>query len=116
MKQIPFTRNFCLEPMDNQEKELYWKARCCIRWDLEDPRFDFNADDLCAPVASHDSIRILLAISASMNFILEEEDVANAYLYAEVDVPIIMEQPRYSSGNEAYPGHVCDLAKSIPGL
>lgn len=102
--------------MENQEKELYWKARCCIRRDLEDPSFDFNADDLCAPVASHGSIRILLAISASMIFILEEEDVANAYLCTEFDVPIIMEQPRNSSGNEAYPGHVCGLAKSIPGL
>ena len=68
-----------------------------------------------APVASHDSIRYLIAISAAENSTLEGADISNAYLYGNLDVPIIMEQPTESSQLPAMPGYVCKLVKSIYG-
>ncbi len=48
---------------------------------------DFNPDTLYAPVASHETIRIILAFAASSDFILEGGDVANAYLYGKNGCP-----------------------------
>ena len=70
---------------------------------------------LYAPVAAHESIRMLLSIAASLGLILEGGDVSNAYLNGWLDVPIIMEQPTDSSGRELYPGMVCLLQRYIYG-
>jgi len=70
---------------------------------------------MLSPVASHDAIRMLIAIAAGDNLVLEGADVSNAYLYGDIDIPIIMEQPTNSTQVPAAPGHVCKLMKSIYG-
>ena len=55
---------------------------------------------------------MIIAFAANNNLILEEGDVANAYLYGKIDFTIFVEQPTDSSGND----HVCQLDKSIYGV
>ena len=76
---------------------------------------DFDPEELYAPVAAHESIRMLIALAALLDLILEGGDISNAYLNGWLDVPIIMEQPTDSSGREAYPGMVCLPLRSIYG-
>lgn len=47
---------------------------------------------------------------------MEGGDVNNAYLYGNIDVDVIIEQPTDLSGREARPGKVCKLQKSMYGL
>ncbi len=92
------------------------KARCCARGDLQEQDIDFNPDTLYAPLASHESIRLILAFAASSSLTLEGGDLANAYLYGKLDIPVYMHQPTDYSQCEARPGMVCRLEKSIYGL
>ena len=58
---------------------------------------------------------MLLALAANENLYLEGLDVSNAYLYGDLNVPIIMDQPTNSSQIPARPGHACKLHKYIYG-
>lgn len=116
MQIIPFTWVFRLKPLDNQNKSCLHRARCCARGDMQTPGVDFDPDGLYAPVASHDSIRILLSIAAADGLLVEGADICSAYLYGKLDVPVYMEQPTNSSGVQEMPGHVCRLLRSMYGL
>lgn len=56
---LPYTWVFRLKPLDNNGVHFLHKARCVVRRDLQDPRFDYDPDSLYASVASHDAIRDL---------------------------------------------------------
>ena len=107
---------FRKKPLDAEGKTFLPKARCVARGDLQEAYIDFNPDALYAPVAAHESIRIILAYAASHNLIVEGGDISNAYLYGEIDTTIHMDQPTNYSGKERKPGHVCKLVKSIYGV
>lgn len=83
--------------------------------DKQEPYCDFDPDDLYAPVARHETIRMLLAKVAAQGLILEAADVANAYLYGDLSKPVTMEQPKDSSGVQQKPGHVALVVKSLYG-
>lgn len=51
--------------------EHIFKALCCVRGDMKDPRFDFDSDATYAPMASHNSIRKFLSIVVSNQLIVE---------------------------------------------
>lgn len=80
------------------------------------PGIDFNPDGLYAPVASHESIRILFSITASDGLLVEGADICCAYLYGELNVPVYMEQTTNSSGLQEMPGCFCPLIRSMYGL
>ncbi len=106
---IDFLWTFRKKMLDALGTLYICKARCCARGDLQEENIDFNPDALYAPVASHETIPIILSFAASSDFILEVGDVANAYLYGKIDVPVYIRQPTNSSGREARPGMVCKL-------
>lgn len=83
---------------------------------MQEARIDYDPDATYAPVASHESIPLLFAIAARDGLIVEGGDVSNAYLYGEIDVEVLIEQPTDSSGREAQPGKICRLLKSMYGL
>lgn len=112
MRPVPFSWVFFLKPLDAKGKRFSHKARCCVREDLQNPCFEYNRDGLYAPAASHESIRLMFALSAASGLVVQGGDVSNAYLYGNIDVPIIIEQPTDSSGSQKPPGHVCPLTKS----
>ena len=115
MRPVPYIWVFRKKPLDDIGLEWLFKARCCLRGDRQVEFLDYDPDFVYAPVAAHESIRILICFAASQNLILEGADISNAYLYGNLDVPIIMEQPTDSSQIEARPGYVCKLVKSIYG-
>lgn len=43
------------------------KARCCAPGDEQLSYVDYDPDNIYAPVASHDSIRMLLVLAATEN-------------------------------------------------
>ena len=115
MQPLPYTWVFRLKPLNASGSECLHKARCVVRGDFQDPYYDFDPTSTYAPVASHESIRLLLGLAAHEHLIVEGGDVSNAYLYGKIDFPVIMEQPTNSSCKEAMPNHVCELLKSMYG-
>lgn len=112
VKPVPYTWVFKQKPLDAQGKKFLQKARCCLIVDQQLEYIDYN---LYAPVASHYAIRLLICIAASEGLVLEGADVSNAYLYGDIDLPIIMCQPTDLSQKEAIPGYYCQLNKSLYG-
>ena len=115
MKPVPCTWNFRIKSNPGKNAPIIYKARCCLRRDKQHPYVDFDSTNTYAPVARHESIRLLFATAAKFNLIAEGVDVDNANLYGDLDVPIIMEQPCDSSGKQAYPGYVYRLLRSLYG-
>ncbi len=68
-----------------------------------------------APVVKFSTIRLLLALAATMDLECEQMDVVTAFLNGDLDENIYMEIPEglKSPGNE---GMVCKLLKSLYGL
>lgn len=76
--------------MKDVRKKYIQKERCTLRGDLQEKRVDFESEKLYAPLAGHESTRIILALSASRYIYQEGCDISNAYLYGSLDVPITM--------------------------
>lgn len=102
MNPFPFTWVFRLKPLDIEGLEFLHKARCCIRGDKQQPHIDFDPHSTYTPVASHEAIRLLLAYAAGEQHIIEGADIGNAYLYGDLNLPIIMAQPTDSSGKRHF--------------
>ena len=66
-----------------------------------------------APVAKMDSIRLVLAISASKHWEVHHMDVKSAFLHGDLHEEIYMKQPE---GYITDPSLVCKLKKSLYGL
>ena len=116
MVVVPYTWVFKLKTLDAAGTKFLEKSRCCICGNRQTPELDFDPHTVYAPVASHEAVRILLAVAASNDLIVEGGDISNAYLYGDIDVTIYMEQPTDSSCQLEFPGMVCKLLKSIYGL
>ncbi len=73
-------------------------------------------EETFAPVASQNSLRIVLSIAASNDWDIAQCDVETAFLIAQLDGdPIFMEQPEgYQDTTKA--NHVCLLHRSLYGL
>lgn len=97
MKPAPYTWEFQLIPLDAKGDKFLENARCCLRGDKQVAYESFDLHTLYAPVSSLDYIRYLVAISAAEGSELKGADISNAYLYGDLDMPIIMEQPTDSS-------------------
>ena len=84
------------------------KARWCARG-FSEPYADNTYADFLPPT----TMRMLLALAAIRNLQIRDVDITAAFLHADIDCPIFIEQPH---GRE-HPGNlVCKLNKSIYGL
>ncbi|GKF93027.1 putative ribonuclease H-like domain-containing protein, partial [Tanacetum coccineum] len=52
-----------------------------------------NYDEVFAPVARIEAIRILLACASYMGFIVYQMDVKSAFLYSKIDEEVYVSQP-----------------------
>ena len=76
------------------------------------PGFDFT--ETYAPTAKWDAIRLILAIAAIEDLLLESVDISCAFINAELDAEVYMQQPEgFVQGG---PDWVCHLLKAIYGL
>jgi len=78
MKPVPFIWDFRRKESPGDLLDVIYKARCCLRGDKQRPYVDYDPLNKYAPVARHESIRLLLAVSANFNLIIEGADVVNA--------------------------------------
>ncbi len=90
-----------------------FKARLCAQGFTQVAGLDFT--DTFAPVARLSSLRIVIAVSSSQHgWVLEQSDIGNAYLHAELNEEIYMAQPEgFVTGNA---DNVLRLRKCLYGL
>ncbi|KAL0433957.1 UNVERIFIED_CONTAM: Retrovirus-related Pol polyprotein from transposon RE1 [Sesamum latifolium] len=69
--------------------------------------------DSFSPVAKAVTVRVLLAVAASKNWLLHHVDVNNAFLHDFLEEDIYMEPPE---GYQVIEGNVCKLKRSLYGL
>ena len=74
---------------------------------------DIDYQETFAPTARISSIRMLLQISVQNNYILSQMDFKTAYLNADIDREIFVQQPE---GFDTGDGRVLKLKKSLYGL
>ncbi|GJY75087.1 retrovirus-related pol polyprotein from transposon TNT 1-94 [Tanacetum coccineum] len=72
-------------------------------------------DETFAPVARLKAIRIFLAFSTYMNFIVYQMDVKSAFLNGKLKEEVYVKQPPGFKSNE-FPNHVFKLDKALYGL
>ena len=97
---------------DNTET---FKARYVAKGFLQVKDVDYQ--ETFSPTAKVTSIRMLMQLAAQESFIIEQMDVKSAYLNAEIDCELYIEQPMgfevfFKSGEKL----VCRLNKSLYGL
>ncbi|KAI0992868.1 hypothetical protein K3495_g15316, partial [Podosphaera aphanis] len=85
-----------------------FKARWCARG-FSEP----FADDTYADVLPPTTMRMLLAYASTNDFHIRHVDITAAFLHADIDRPIYIEQPH---GRERPGNLVCKLQKAIYGL
>ena len=91
-----------------------YKARLVVKGCGQRPGVDYNLQEIFAPVARNESIRLLLSLAAERDWELGQLDIETAYLHGVVDRDIYMERPDgYHDGNS---GLVCKLNKTLYGL
>jgi hypothetical protein len=74
-----------------------------------------NFDETYAPIASLESIRILLAYATYHGFKLYQMDVKSAFLNGPIKEDVYVEQPSSFKHSE-YPNHVYKLSNALYGL
>lgn len=88
-----------------------YKARLVARGDLQ---YDYEFDETYAPVARETTIKILMAVTASLNFKWEQLDVKTAYLNGKVDEDIYLQPPK--GFENQFKDKILKLNKAIYGL
>lgn len=80
---------------------------------LQTPDFDFG--ETYSPVIKPSSIRIVLTVAVTRNWIIKQLDVSNAFLHEKLQEIVFMSQPE-GYVDHLRPHHVCQLSKAIYGL
>src|SRR5204862_4146133 len=70
-----------------------YKVRLVAKGFAQQPGYDFNMDELFAPVIRYESLRLLLAISAHYGWIPRQLDIKSAFLHGDLKELIYMELP-----------------------
>lgn len=112
MDSIPITWTFRIKDASTATGTLY-KARRCLYGNHQKAIRHFDPSALDALVAKHGIIRMFLKKVAAKRLKREDVDIDNAYLYGQLDKPIIMKKPYDSSGKVRHPGHACLVVKSL---
>ena len=105
---------FKIKPGTKTREKIY-KARFVAKGFSQVPGVDYNEAELFAPVVKHDSLRLLLAITAALDLELFQLDVKTAFLYGDLDEELYLQQPEgfIQKGKEKY---VCRLLRPLYGL
>ncbi|GJR49016.1 putative ribonuclease H-like domain-containing protein [Tanacetum coccineum] len=89
------------------------KARLVGQGHRQEERIDY--DEVFAPVARIETIRIFLAFSSYMGFIVYQMDVKSAFLYGKINEGVYVSQPP-GFINPKYPKKVYKVVKALYGL
>ncbi|GJS77730.1 putative ribonuclease H-like domain-containing protein [Tanacetum coccineum] len=98
-------------------KEVLWleirKARLVAQGHRQEEGIDY--DEVFAPVARIEAIRIFLAFASYMGFIVYQMDVKSAFLYGKIDEEVYVSQPP-GFLDPKYPQKVYKVVKALYGL
>nr|GEU40062.1 hypothetical protein [Tanacetum cinerariifolium] len=89
------------------------KARLVSQGHRQEEGIDY--DEVFAPVARIEAIRIFLAFASYMGFIVYEMDVKSAFLYGTIDKEVYVSQPP-SFVDPKFPNKVYKVVKALYGL
>ncbi|KAI3808433.1 hypothetical protein L1987_24384 [Smallanthus sonchifolius] len=89
------------------------KARLVVQGFYQEEGIDF--EDVFAPVARLEAIRMFLAYAAYMDFTVHQMDVKSAFLYGKVQEEVYVKQPP-GFIDPSYPDKVYKLDKALYGL
>ncbi|GKE21808.1 putative ribonuclease H-like domain-containing protein, partial [Tanacetum coccineum] len=74
-----------------------------------------NYDEVFAPIARIEAIRLFLAFASYMGFMVYQMDVKSAFLYREIDEEVYVTQPK-GFEDPHFPKHVYKVVKVLYGL
>jgi hypothetical protein len=98
---------------DSEGNISKYKARLVARGDMQEP--DWNS--VFAPTVRYTSLRVLLALACHEDLEIEQMDVITAFLNADVESNVYMEQPEGFKTTSAQGGRmVCHLRKALYGI
>nr|GEX36947.1 putative ribonuclease H-like domain-containing protein [Tanacetum cinerariifolium] len=89
------------------------KARLVAQEYRQEERIDY--DEVFAPVARIEAIRIFLAFASYMGFIVYQMDVKSAFLYGKIDEEVYVSQP-LGFIDPKFPKKVYKVVKALYGL
>ncbi|GJR62252.1 putative ribonuclease H-like domain-containing protein [Tanacetum coccineum] len=89
------------------------KARLVAQGHRQEEGIDY--DEVFAPVARIEAIRIFLAFASYMGFIVYQMDVKSAFLYGKIDEEVYVSQPP-GFQDPKYPQKVYKVVKALYGL
>ncbi|GKE84236.1 putative ribonuclease H-like domain-containing protein, partial [Tanacetum coccineum] len=98
--------------VDAMQEELN-KARLVAQGHRQEEGIDY--DEVFAPVARLEAIRIFLAFALYMGFIVYQMDVKSAFLYGKIDEEVYVSQPP-GFLDPKYPEKVYKVVKALYGL
>lgn len=96
--------------LDSKGEIERFKARLVAKGYSQIANVDYQ--ETYAPVASFNTVRILLAIASKTSMHLIQFDIKTAFLHGDLDEELFMEMPE----GEEQEGKVCKLTKSLYGL
>ena len=95
--------------------DVTYKARYVAKGYSQIPGVDYT--ETFSPTARFTSIRVLLNLAMKENFVIHQMDVKSAYLNANIDCDIYLEQPKgFESKGKNNESKVLKLKKSLYGL
>ncbi|GJS93500.1 putative ribonuclease H-like domain-containing protein [Tanacetum coccineum] len=89
------------------------KARLVAQGHRQEEGIDY--DEVFAPVARIEAIRLFLAFSSYMGFMVYQMDVKSAFLYGSIDEEVYVTQPK-GFVDPQYPKKVYKVVKALYGL
>ena len=97
---------------DADGRQIGYKARYVALGCRQREGRDYN--EVYAPVGKHSTLRALLAVVAGRDLELHQVDVANAFLHADIEEEVWVQQPpEYEQKSQQY---ACRLRKTLYGL
>jgi hypothetical protein len=112
-KKIINTRWVFKLKKDSHNEPVRFKARLVAKGYSQEKEINFT--ETFAPVITHQSFRLLLAIVANENLLVHHIDISTAFLYGELDDEVYIEIPE-GLENRFQKGHVLKLNKALYGL
>ncbi|GJW68584.1 putative ribonuclease H-like domain-containing protein [Tanacetum coccineum] len=109
-------RGSCLRLAGNRDKEgvvVKIKARLVAQGHRQEEGIDY--DEVFAPVARIEAIRLFLAFASFMGFIVYQMDVKSAFLYGTIDEEVYVSQP-LGFVDPDHPKKVYKVVKALYGL
>nr|GEV13368.1 putative ribonuclease H-like domain-containing protein [Tanacetum cinerariifolium] len=97
----------------NQDSAIRNKARLVAQGHRQEEGIDY--DEVFAPVARIEAIKIFLAFASYMGFIVYQMDVKSAFLYGKIDEEVYVSQP-LSFIDPKFPKKVYKVVKALCGL